>query len=80
MIERRAEAWVLGLKKTKEGGKTYIGSSPSPTKMVDTPASMTEPRHKPSLIPMRNANRIMTLISSVYCPHPRVREGAYGVY
>ena len=41
--------------------ETYIGSSPSPTKIVDTPASMTDPRHRPSLIPIKNANRMMTL-------------------
>jgi hypothetical protein len=47
--------------KSRSNGRTYIGSSPSPTKIVDTPASITDPRHKPSLIPIKNANRIITL-------------------
>jgi len=40
---------------------TYIGSSPRPTKMVDTPASTTDPRHSPSLIPIKNEKRMITL-------------------
>ena len=48
--------------RSRSNGRTYIGSSPSPTKIVDTPASITDPRHKPSLIPIKNANRIMTLV------------------
>lgn len=49
--------------------KTYIGSSPSPTKIVDTPASITDPRHRPSLIPIKKANKIMTLayVSGFLC-------------
>jgi hypothetical protein len=39
------------------GRATYIGSSASPTNIVDTPASMTLPRVRPSVMPMRKAER-----------------------
>lgn len=38
------------------------GSSPSPTNIVDTPASMADPRVLPIMMPIRKAYRMITLL------------------